>query len=45
MLRGHTVPTVGGMKIVTFLSRPIPFKQKRVPVLFNRKMGMEREAE
>ena len=26
-------------------SRPVPFKQKVVPIPFDRKMGMEREAE
>jgi hypothetical protein len=30
---------------VTFPSRPVPFKRKRVPVPFNRKTGIEREAE
>ena len=37
--------TVGGIKIVTFLSHPVPFKWKRVPVPFNRKTGMEQEEE
>ena len=40
---GHTV---GGIKTVTFPSRPVPFKRKRVPVPFNKKkMGTEREVE
>ena len=29
--------TVGGTKTVTFPSRPVPFKRKRVPVPFNKK--------
>ena len=37
--------TVGGIKTVMFLSRPVSFKRKRVPVPFNRKTGMEWEAE
>ena len=37
--------TVGGIKTVMFPSCPIPFKRKCMPVPFNRKTGMEREAE
>ena len=31
------VGTVGGIKTVTFPSRPVPFKRKRVPIPFNKK--------
>ena len=37
--------TVGGIKTVTFPSSPIPFRQKRMPVRFNRRTGIEWEAE
>ena len=37
--------TVGGIKTVTFPSRPVPSKQKCVPILFNRKTGIEQEVE
>ena len=37
--------TVGGTKTVTFPSRPVPFKRKRVPVPFNKKTGTEQEVE
>jgi hypothetical protein len=37
--------TVGGIETVTFPSHPVPFKRKRIPVPFNRKTGIEREAD
>ena len=36
----YTYYTVGGIKAVTFPSRPIPFKQKRMPIPFNRKLEL-----
>ena len=33
----QSIYTVGGIKTVTFPSRPVPFKRKRVPIPFNKK--------
>ena len=38
---GKSIPyTVGGIITVTFPSRPVPFKRKRVPIPFNKKQKL-----